>query len=1084
MAYDYVDSVEAAPFFRRVDWAAFWAATLIALGVYTWTLAPTVTLEDSGELATASAFLGVPHPPGYPIWTVVTWLFTKIFAFVTFRGQPNPAWAVGFASAVAGAMAAGFTAMLVCRSGSQMLKHSKKISGTLDSTADDLICWVASVTCSLLFAFTPNMWSQAVIVEVYALNAFFLMLIFLLSYRWMCQPSDRTLFAVAFAFGLGLTNYQVLLLAMLPLAFALMLRDMKLFLNFLAVGVPYIAVIYLMTPGDGGQSVLPQISHPMDASGITYFVLNIVALTLAYFLLPRGRTVALTILLVELGVAFYVYMPLASDLRNPPMNWGYPRTWEGFKHALSRGQYEKIVPTQVLSMHFVNQIGDYFKDLRRQFWLPIVLLGFLPFTAWRIRMKGWRFNALIAAILLAVPAALLSVVEEALFPGGHKGLTMLYKALIVPIMVLMGVGGIGIAITQFKEIVLNRRSVAASDADSGESSEECEVIIDSYSQKWIVATLLGFLAMSFVLIALANPKGDIQDAFIQKVKFISSHALFAIFIGYGLIFGMAFMENLFRGNQFARWLVLAAGCLLPLVPIRENYYDRELLRVFGGSEMNGHDFGWQFGNYQLRGAPAIREELAPEEEPLPNPLFPPDMEIDAIFFGGTDPGRFVPTYMIYAARVREDVYLITQNALADNTYMSVMRDLYGDQIWIPAVHDSGRSFQRYVEEVQSGKRPRNADLKIENGRVSVQGALGVMEINGILAEMIFERNKYRHAFYVEESYVIRWMYDYLTPHGLIMKINSEKTDLPPDVVVDDMEFWDWYTRRLVGTEAFLRDVVARKSFSKLRSAIAGLYAVRGRFVEAENAFLQARMLYPLSPEANFRLAQEVYAPTRRFSDSVNLMKEFHDWDPGNDRVQDFINQLKRLEDLHKRIRELEAIRNSGRPMDVMQAMELGGCYLQVGQRHLFLGMINGVLATSNMPFQIYLNAAVMLRNAQSLPEMVRALDMGMNVLQPAQMTPALLQQMAQLYGAANEMDKMGAVIRIYLKRTPNDWRAWLDLAAIEVTMKRGPDATKALEAALRVGGSEALMLIQQDDRFATIRQAAQNRVKNLGMGPF
>jgi hypothetical protein len=44
-----------------------------------------------------------------------------------------------------------------------------------------------------------------------------------------------------------------------------------------------------------------------------------------------------------------------------------------------------------------------------------------------------------------------------------------------------------------------------------------------------------FLVMSVLLIVLANPKGDLQDAFIQKVKFISSHGLFALWIGYGLV---------------------------------------------------------------------------------------------------------------------------------------------------------------------------------------------------------------------------------------------------------------------------------------------------------------------------------------------------------------------------------------------------------------------------------------------------------------------------------------------------------------------------------------------------------------------
>ena len=91
--------------------------------------------------------------------------------------------------------------------------------------------------------------------------------------------------------------------------------------------------------------------------------------------------------------------------------------------------------------------------------------------------------------------------------------------------------------------------------------------------------------------------------------------------------------------------------------------------------------------------------------------------------------------------------------------------------------------------------------------------------------------------------------------------------------------------------------MARKSFSKLRSAIGGLYARRGRPGEAENAFQQARILYPLSPEANFRLVQEVLMPQGRFADAREIMADFGRQDPGNDRVPDFVGHLKRLEGL-------------------------------------------------------------------------------------------------------------------------------------------------------------------------------------------
>ncbi|HOM59643.1 MAG TPA: DUF2723 domain-containing protein, partial [Kiritimatiellia bacterium] len=66
-------------FFRRIDWTAFWTATIISFLVYFFTLGPSVTLEDSGELAVAGDHLGVPHPPGYPIWTMCAYLFARVF---------------------------------------------------------------------------------------------------------------------------------------------------------------------------------------------------------------------------------------------------------------------------------------------------------------------------------------------------------------------------------------------------------------------------------------------------------------------------------------------------------------------------------------------------------------------------------------------------------------------------------------------------------------------------------------------------------------------------------------------------------------------------------------------------------------------------------------------------------------------------------------------------------------------------------------------------------------------------------------------------------------------------------------------
>lgn len=1130
-------------FFRKLDWSAFWTALVLVFAVYSYTLAPTLSLEDSGELAVAGDYLGVPHPPGYPIWTMLAWVFTKVFAFVRFRGQPNPAWSIGLMSATFGALAAGITAMLICRSGSDMLRKSGQFSH--NRSIENLICWVGGVVSSLIFAFSPVMWSQSIIVEIYSLNAFFLAFIFLLSYYWLCRPTDKLLYLTAFIFGLGLTNYQVLVLAALALVVAVLLRDLKLFRDFLIVGAPFAITILLIKTGQ-----LKGIAHPTHISCFVYLFLNFLVLALAYFFLPRGKTVALTFLFAELGLAFYAYMPIVSDLRNPPMNWGYPRTWEGFKHAITRGQYEKINPTDVFSMRLIHQIGAYLTDLRGQFTLPIALLGFLPFTVWQIKICTHRIKALYVAIALCLIASVIISIEELFFPAGIAAVSRIYKLLILGVIIILIAGGSAILISQTRELVLKLRGkvhsalserftialvllgavalflfylmmlakkfieITAPLRKAGESiaseqlreiflqgagiillmiapillmtlitwlmqsRNEFRMAIDHNFQKWVIATLMGFLSMSIMLIVLANPKGDIQDTFIQRVKFISSHALYAFWIGYGLIFGLAFVDTLFRSNRLIKWLSLSTAMALSFVPIHQNIFNRELIRTSGGAEQNGHDFGWQFGNYQLRGAEAILEELDHNEEPLPNPAFPLEMGQDAIFFGGTDPGRFVPTYMIYSARVREDVYLITQNALADNTYMSVMRDLYGDRIWIPAQPDSALAFQRYVNEVRTGQRPQSAELKIENGRVQVSGALGVMEINGILAQMIFEYNNYKHDFYVEESYVIRWMYPYLEPHGLIMKISrNQLPDLTEETIRNDMDFWGWYTRRLTGNNKFVRDVCAKKSFSKLRSAIGGLYSARGKLEEAENAFQQARMLYSLSPEANFRLVQEVYMRQGRLADARELMTEFGKQDPRNGKVPEFLRHLNELEKLDKRIKELEALMREGK-LDVNSAIELATLYQQSGQMPKFMGLTANIVGNTNLPPVFHFRVAQLFANAKRFAEMTKALDQCISRI-PPDIEPGILLDMAKMYINAQQFEKVSKVLEQYLKRKPTDWKAWLDMASLQINLKRTNAAFQSLEQAIRFGGNPALSIIKKDERFAPIYNKTVSRTRNL-----
>ena len=1045
-------------FFTKLDWAAFWTATIATFAVYFFTLGPSVGLEDSGELATAGAHLGVPHPPGYPFWTLCSWIFCKLFFWVKYMGHPNPAWAISCFSAVAGALAAGCTAMLICRSAHDFICGGDSGEGRDGSTG--VLAFGGGVAGALTFALSPVEWSQSTIVEIYSLNALFLMWVFLLSYRWMRKPSDKILWTTAYVFGLGLTNYQVLVFAIVPLALIILMKNASMFRDVFIYLVPVALTYQVLQIGSlqradaymqkdviakhapilsvescpsstmiaiglavlvgsfvfaaiarsrgkaakardaalygGGAgaalvflagtlftskcewtgvaapvaplvepwryavigalasasavagmvaalqdedeklsgpkclkfvvasaafalaAILFAVASPVaDLAGyrgpqypwtksilvftalvavlfvlvkwtkrglcfaipaaglqIAVFVLlkngamnglthpqswwfawpvawNFVLLAMAWIALPNGRSVAGAALFTQLGAAFYAYMPIVSDLRNPPMNWGYPRTWDGFKHAIQRGQYEAIgIPSFDTFSAFrdfaYSQMKHYYEDVKVQF--TDLLLPFVPIA----------------------------------FAAGHWAVAK-----------------------------RQRRTF----------------------WQWMGAAAACFVMMSFLLLLLANVKGDLQDGFIQKVKFISSHAMVALWIGYGLVFAAALAVRFVPAKLLAAAMVAVAFA----APLVDNYCGNYRLGVnevaykFGASEQNGHTFGWQFGAYQLDGAKAIKEQLVEDEEPLPDPGWPEAMEPFSIFFGGTDPGRFVPTYMIYSADFRPDVYLITQNALADDTYMSVERDLYGDEIWIPSKEDSSEAFNIYIDEVQRGVRPANGDLRIENGRVQVIGALGVMEINGILTKMMFDHDRLRHSFYVEESYVIPWMYPYLSPHGLIMKINPDMKPYDPKTADKDADFWDWYVRRLLKDPAYRRDFAGQKAFCKLRSAIAGLYARQGRRRESAQAYREACVLYPPSPEGTTRYIRDVLVPTGRWHVALDILDSIDHLDPNNRRTSSFRSYVTHLRDVTTRVGMLEAKARSGKePLTKEEKLDLVQCYFSIG----------------------------------------------------------------------------------------------------------------------------------------------------------
>src|SRR5262249_39036451 len=143
----------------------------------------------------------------------------------------------------------------------------------------------------------------------------------------------------------------------------------------------------------------------------------------------------------------------------------------------------------------------------------------------------------------------------------------------------------------------------------------------------------------------------------------------------------------------------------------------------------------------------------------------------SIYFGGTDPGRGVITAMSTAHADADPFFTLTQNALADGTYLDYLRAMYGARIYTPTDADSQKSFQEYTTDAErrlkENKLKPGEDVMYRDGKIQVKGQIAVMAVNGLLAKIIFDRNP-DHEFYVEESFPLDWMYPHLVPNGLIM----------------------------------------------------------------------------------------------------------------------------------------------------------------------------------------------------------------------------------------------------------------------------------------------------------------------------
>ncbi|MFH1073525.1 MAG: DUF2723 domain-containing protein [Candidatus Firestonebacteria bacterium] len=323
---------------------------LLSLAVYTATACPSVYVGDSGEMITAAFFLGIPHPPGYP-------LFCLIGKALSFLPISTIAFRVNLVAVLFGALTVFILFHFLSKLFSDLsqngqlfpvssgfnLRKTTQATCSYPLTTESLLF---PLVCALLFAFSKTFWAQALMAKgaLYTINAFFIITIIHMIYSYRNNMSKRNLILIAFVNGLGLANHNTIA----PLSFL-----------FLIYGVSY------------SKSFKQAISN-----------------TLIY-----AVTAIFTALLL------YMYLPLRSAA-NPAIDWGHPASFYGFLNHVLRKQYSFFAASERSIPLFIEQTKFYFSYLANQL-TPVFFLIALP-GAWALfKFSKKLFSVLLITFLLA-----------------------------------------------------------------------------------------------------------------------------------------------------------------------------------------------------------------------------------------------------------------------------------------------------------------------------------------------------------------------------------------------------------------------------------------------------------------------------------------------------------------------------------------------------------------------------------------------------------------------------------------------------------------------------------------------------------
>ncbi|THU37113.1 DUF2723 domain-containing protein [Niastella caeni] len=186
--------------FNKVNNLAGWTVCAIACTVYLLTMEPTVSLWDCGEFISTAYTMGIPHPPGAPLFILIARLFIILFG----NDPHNAALAVNSMSAIVSGLTILFLFWTITHFARKLVQKNDE-----PLTRQSIFAIIsAGVVGALAYTFSDSFWFSAVEGEVYALSSFFTALVFWAILKWEQQANkpgaDKWLIFIFYMMGLSI----------------------------------------------------------------------------------------------------------------------------------------------------------------------------------------------------------------------------------------------------------------------------------------------------------------------------------------------------------------------------------------------------------------------------------------------------------------------------------------------------------------------------------------------------------------------------------------------------------------------------------------------------------------------------------------------------------------------------------------------------------------------------------------------------------------------------------------------------------------------------------------------------------------